>query len=273
MDADTLDGWRRLFGREPLMSIREEREGSVYATVGNMALRISFEPVVDLVDSLTFGYVVKSSASRTGWQVDLVDLLPISADGRSILRLDRVAAALAAINFKRRGLTGTLLLNIDSEVPGHLTSVHAESLSRALRLGDLSPEVALIELSEANLADPMRAAHIWHCYRSHGFRIALSGLTVEHGALRRAIRAPVHLVKLGAQTLRNARRSVTLRRHLQRLVPAIGHLAGLHVAVEGVESAELAELAREIGAKYAQGSYYGQGYRTDTHEWSPAWVA
>lgn len=125
-----------------------------------------------------------------------------------------------------------------------------------------------VEIPMPAIADLKHAKGILGEMRSRGVRLVLTGVGVGRGALKGMSELKPHLVKLHPDV------TAELDGHgpMQRVVAGLVHdcvSLGARVVADGVSSYASMSAAREAGARYAQGDYFGQpAIRPPRYDWT-----
>lgn len=183
------------------------------------------------------------------------DFIPIAERSDLILDvdrwvLDRAAAQMAswqdhpqlghlpvAVNLSARHLCAPTLM---SDVLG------------ALERHGVAPDRLILEITEsALLGDLDRAARRLSELRSRGIRVAIDDFGTGYTSLAHLRRLPVDVLKIDRSFVSNLDRSDD--RSLVKLIVETGHLLGVSVTAEGVETFEQADLLAELGSDHLQG--------------------
>ncbi|MBA8796092.1 EAL domain-containing protein (putative c-di-GMP-specific phosphodiesterase class I) [Friedmanniella endophytica] len=219
-----------------------------------------YQPMLDLATGRVIG--VEALARRrmpSGAVVGPQTFIPLAERTDQIVDLD-----LAVI---RRALTDLAVLQ--EGYPGLRMSLNlsgrqldrrdwAEQVLALTRAAGVAPETVELELTEtARPADPASGAATMQWVRDQGFEIWFDDFGTGWSALQDLMQLPVDGIKLDrsfADELGSHADDAIIR----ALIAAAREL-GLQVTIEGIETAEQAELARALGCDHAQG-----------YLWSPA---
>lgn len=189
---------------------------------------------------------VIAAASRAGFLHDLQRLV-----------LQKAAATVAALPRAFHGLVLT--------VPVHQAAIDANLLvdvAGALALTGLEPERLRLEIDDASLPDVMGSvADRLHDLRALGVGVGLHGFGGGQVSLLRLADLPVDEVRLDPVMLHRAanRRARVV---VEDVVTTLRRL-GMVVIATGVESEELADVARELSCDLLQGHHCGRPMRGD----------
>lgn len=122
---------------------------------------------------------------------------------------------------------------------------------------DFDPALLVIEVTEtALLSDIDVAAKELAAIQALGSRIALDDFGTGFMSISHLRSLPVDVVKIDASFTMDLANPET--RSLMELIIETGHVLGISVTVEGVETAEDVAVSREIGADTFQGYHFGR---------------
>lgn len=132
----------------------------------------------------------------------------------------------------------------------------AEQLGNLARKFDINPSFIQLELTETlNVEFTTKAAQLLQSLCAAGFQIAIDDFGTGYTALMQLIEYPAQMIKFDKTFVDKAMKPDN-RSMLEPLI-SLCHSQGLQVTVEGVETDEMAEYLKSIGADYLQGYYYG----------------
>ena len=125
----------------------------------------------------------------------------------------------------------------------------------------------IIELTETGLmADPRRAIETLRALKAVGVGISIDDFGIGHSSLAYLRQLPADELKIDKSfTLPLAPENVAILRS----AITIGHDLGMRVIAEGVETAEVVEVLRELGCDVGQGYFFGRPVPADRFAASP----
>jgi diguanylate cyclase (GGDEF)-like protein len=238
---------------------RLDLEDRLRRTIATGGLSVAFQPVLDLREGVVVG-----AEALARWRdpalgdVGPAEFIPVAEQAGLVVELgehvlNTTLAAAARAGFAARGLRVSVNVSpLQLRVPGF-----ADVVLDALARHGIPPELAVVEVTESVVVDQTGPAMA--CLRTlagHGVTIAIDDFGSGYSALSYLSRLPAGVLKVD----RSLTPSLTTSARAQAVVRAIvglGQSLGLSVVLEGVESAELAELACSLGVGYAQGTWFG----------------
>ena len=173
-------------------------------------------------------------------------------DETGLVELDALCRLLHLRNFQRQAADqGWLFLNVSPlVVAGHRR--HGDLLGQIVASAGFDTSRLVVEIAESGVQDgDTLAAAVAH-YRELGCLVAIDDYGVGLSSLTRLWSLGVDIVKLDRELLQAARAHREAQRLLSGLVEFL-HDCGTLVLMEGVESHDEAQLARDAGCDLAQG--------------------
>jgi diguanylate cyclase (GGDEF)-like protein len=183
------------------------------------------------------------------------DFIPIAERSDLILDVDRWvldrAAAQMAI-WKDHPQLGRLPIAVNISARHLCAPTLMSDVLGALARHDVSPSRLILEITEsALLGDLDRAARRLAELRSRGIKVAIDDFGTGYTSLAHLRRLPVDVLKIDRSFVSNLDR--TDDRSLVKLIVETGHLLGVSVTAEGVETYEQADLLADLGSDHLQG--------------------
>jgi predicted signal transduction protein with EAL and GGDEF domain len=157
-----------------------------------------------------------------------------------------------------RGLLGPLcpLVNINVSVSQLLDIGFVDCVRYAMDKGELATEAVEIELTESVFAEDIgRVSRILDNLRRLGIRIAIDDFGVGYSSLSYVNHLPINTIKTDASFIRNFAKGG------DAIIAAALNIAkklGIEVVVEGVETVDMLESVRRLGAAKCQGFLFAK---------------
>lgn len=236
------------------MNTAEPQTSNLSAVIGARAVRVLFQPIVDLNDGMVIAYEALCRPAP-GAPVATADELFHEAEKAGMLweleALTRPLSAEAARNWPR---DVRLFLNVTPAVFSDERFV--ETLRNDLgRASGLSAERVVLELTERSetvfseaLLRQLRLA------RESGFEIAIDDAGAGASGLNRMMLVRPAWIKLDRQLVSGIDRD-GLKQNLVRFFVHFARISGVHIIAEGVETADELGCLMGLGVRYAQGYY------------------
>jgi EAL domain-containing protein (putative c-di-GMP-specific phosphodiesterase class I) len=183
--------------------------------------------------------------------------VPFAERSDLIIDLDRWVIARVARQMGEWSETGALAaLPVSINISGrHLAfDSFVESVLGPLREYDVDPSRIVIEITESALLDDLGAARVkLQELRDQGIRVAIDDFGTGYTSLAHLRTLPIDVLKID--------RSFTADAGLESLVKLIidtGHLLGVTITAEGIETEDQASKLRLLGSDELQGYYFGR---------------
>lgn len=231
----------------------DEKSGQHTGRYRGFFLNSVFQPIFDSETKTIIGYeaLLRASIGRT---------LPIEAkfvfryidETGGLILFDRICRTLHLLNFLLISAEQDLLfINIHA---GLLTRVdtHGMIFERILHSLSVPTHRAVIEFEESCLGDPSILSRAVRNFRDRGFKIAISDFGKDRTSLKCLWEMSPDFVKLDSAVLRDAVNDEKIRRVLPKIIDLIQE-AGSDAVMQGIETQQQLDLARQCGAKLLQG--------------------
>ncbi len=218
-------------------------------------LVVHYQPKVPLNDSGSCGVeaLVRWNHPQLGW-IGPDGFIPLAEQTGLIKALtDRVleAALRQCEAWRAAGLDIRFSVNISART---LLSHDLPAMIRALLdRFDVPPTSLQLEITESRIvADLGRARSVLHELRSMGMTIAIDDFGTGFSSLSQLQQLPVDEIKIDRSFVMGMESDAN-DAALVRSIIDLGRNLGLHVTAEGVESASVQSILRELGCDFAQG--------------------
>lgn len=169
--------------------------------------------------------------------------------------LDEGARHLAEFD-KREGF-GEIRLSLNISGRHLLRADLFGDLKASLDRWQVDPQRLTIEITESALLDDLEAAgETLRRVRSLGVSVAIDDFGTGYTSLGHLRDLPADVLKIDRSFTQNLHRPDDIS--LVRLVTETGHLLGMQITVEGVETLEQEELLTSLGVDFQQGFWFGR---------------
>ncbi|OJF93478.1 putative bifunctional diguanylate cyclase/phosphodiesterase [Pararhizobium antarcticum] len=268
-------GRRRLNIFNPALKARIDRQRLIETGLADAlatgVIDVHFQPQVALADGRITGFeaLLRWSHPTLG-PVSPPEVVLAAHALHMSERLTRNVATAAAALIRRLpefGLDGaSVAINVS---PREFSSYSLSAMLAPLVAGyGIDPSRLEIEITEEATLDAVTAGEELARLERAGYRLAVDDFGMGHSSL-------AYLVSLRIDRLKIDRSFVTgiaASRQNQALISAlvgIGHALQIDIVVEGVETAEEADVLRMLGCRIVQGYYYGRPMPVDD---IPGWI-
>jgi diguanylate cyclase (GGDEF)-like protein len=232
---------------------RLEMEDELRHALGSNQIQLAFQPLVDLVSGKVLGFEALARwEHETLGQVSPAVFVPLAEQTGLMSQLGSQVMELlhdAARDLQQASETPlSLSVNVSP-----LEVCEPRLLTQVRRFTDDYPDVDLvIELTESVLlGDDIATSSALEAVAQAGARLAVDDFGVGYSSIGYLQRFPVRLVKIDksyVQTVEDPR-----TRKLVQGVVAMCHAMGLTVVAEGIETADSADMMRDLGCRVGQG--------------------
>ncbi len=244
---------RELQGR--LDTVRELR-----SAIGQSALKLVYQPQVDMLSGALLGVeALVRWRRRSGW-VQPDQFIPAAEESGQILAIGEWVLAEACrqqvLWQTQSGRRLAMAVNVSPRQlkdPGFPAMVR-----RVMEASGIDPGCLELEITESLLlAEGERAQETLAALRRSGIGIAIDDFGTGHSSLSRLQRLPIDRLKIDRSFVTGL-----VERPEDRIIAAMiinmGHLLGLKVIAEGVETPAQADRLREMECDQAQGYLFGR---------------
>ena len=221
--------------------------------IANDCLDLHHQPIVDNEG------VVVGVESLLRWThpelgaISPAEIVRLAEDNAMMPRLGEWTLRRACVDIARLVDGGNLNVAVNLSARQLAEPAIVESVERALAVSGLAPSRLTLEVTETSMLDDIAVTGpILHRLKQIGVRIALDDFGTGYSSLTHLRDFPVDAIKIDRSFIAG----MTTDSDDLAIVATLTNLAatvGLDVVAEGVETAEQAELARRLGATYAQG--------------------
>lgn len=254
-------GWQYFDGRfESALQQRLETIGKLRRAVDEGSLRLLYQPLLELSDRRVFGVEALLRWQRPDGEWVLPEqFIPAAEESGLIVELGQWVlreACRQAAAWRRAGLELKLAVNIS---PRQLRDPEFGSIVRsALADAGLPAQALEIEVTESLLIGDASGGPLdtLAALRADGIGIAIDDFGTGHSSLSRLQRLPIDRLKIDRSFVTGlVQRDED--RIIAEMIVNLGHLLGLKVLAEGVETEAQAGLLAEIGCDEVQGFLFG----------------
>ncbi len=217
-----------------------------------------FQPIVSLDDESILGYEMLGRADVEGLPAGAYELFNVAASigaEAELSRLFRLACVDAC-----KGLPGKPAVFLNP----HPAELNAPGLLDSLReLRDSLPKVELVlEIHEVAITEPRMIRRLRSRLSELDIGLAYDDFGTGQARLVDVVEVPPDYLKFDISLIRGIDRLVSKQRMLESLVGMVVEL-GIVPAAEGIETAEEADVCRQLGFQYGQGYLLGRPLKVE----------
>jgi EAL domain-containing protein (putative c-di-GMP-specific phosphodiesterase class I) len=221
-------------------------------------LLLLYQPKIALSDDHVLGFeaLVRWQHARRGIVTPDV-FIPVAESSGLITRLTDAVIERALSEASAWGATTTNSVSINLSAQDLADLTFADRIADRCRASDIEPHRLVLELTETSaMADGARGIDIMTRLRLKGFRLSIDDFGTGYSSLLQLARLPFSELKIDKTFVLELRTSPEARAIVKSTID-LAHNLGLRAVAEGVESAEVRVILRELGCDVAQG--YGIG--------------
>ena len=174
-----------------------------------------------------------------------------------VVDLELAAATSAIMNGRRLARLGILSINIHAAVFSEPDRFTDAVMNAAVDAGVPLQRIVLEITEQAPLPDVERVEAVAAVMRGAGLRFAFDDLGLAYSHLRAIAAVRPSYLKI-SQHFGTACESDDLKRKIVENIDALARSFSSEIVLEGIETAETAAFARQLGIRFGQGFYYNR---------------
>jgi diguanylate cyclase (GGDEF)-like protein len=225
--------------------------------IANNGLHLNYQPLVLMTtrEAVSFEALVRWTHPKLGI-ITPSEFVPLAERASAVADLSRwvLSAAISQLGaWRRDGLVLELAVNLsasdlgDPELPTRVLGLLQEH--------EVDPRQLMLEVTEsAIMHEPQQAARIMQQLRSAGLRFAIDDFGTGHSSLAQLHSLPVDEIKIDRSFVISLDRSSN-NQAIVRSTTELGHILGLRVVAEGIETPEAWSSLLRLGCDLAQGYF------------------
>lgn len=213
-----------------------------------MALKIAFQPIVDVQARQVFAYeaLIRGAQGASAGEV----LAAVRPD--QLYTFDQTCRVLAIDTAQRLGMDTYLSINFLPNAVYEPATCIRLTLAAARKVG-FSPERLIFEMTESEkMRDPGHALRIIKDYQQRGFLTAIDDFGAGYSGLNLLAEFQPHIVKLDMALTRDIDRDAVRRAIVGGVIGTCKAL-GCQIIAEGIERREELHTLRDMGVTLFQG--------------------
>jgi EAL domain-containing protein (putative c-di-GMP-specific phosphodiesterase class I) len=261
---------------QPAHDIEHRRRITLVAelrrAIANGGLSLAYQPLVQMTnrEAVMLEALVRWRHPTLG-DVSPAEFIPLAERASVIADLSRwlMDAAIGQLGrWRRAGLNIDLAINLsasdmsDSGLPVRVLTLLQQHQVPATQL--------LLEVTESTIMkEPVLAAQVMTQLRSAGVRFAVDDFGTGHSSLAQLHSLPVDELKIDRAFIMNLDRTSS-DQAIVRSTIELGHILGLRVVAEGVETPEVWSVLVRLGCDLAQGYFISRPMPADV---VPGWMS
>ncbi len=234
-------------------------------------LHLNYQPLVLMTtrEAHSFEALVRWTHPQLG-VLSPSEFVPLAERASAVADLSRwvLSAAISQLGtWRKEGMQIELAVNLsasdlaDQELPARVIGL--------LQRHGVEARQLMLEVTEsAIMEEPQRAAQIMQQLRSAGVRFAIDDFGTGHSSLSQLTSLPVDELKIDRSFVINLERS-TNNQAVVRTTTELGHILGLRVVAEGIETPQVWASLLRLGCDLAQGYFVSRPMEAAD---VPAWL-
>lgn len=237
-----------------------EIENEIKAALQNNTIFYNLQPQFDMNHKLRGFEALARMKDKKGRIISPGEFIPIAEREGLIDKVDLVvfkkAAKFVGRLIQESGSDFTLSINISVK---HLMKKHfLDELKDILDASDLPPHNLEIEITESIMIESVEKA--FKCIgdlKAMGIQIAIDDFGTGYSSLSYLFNFPATLLKVDKSFIDKMNDNDSSRKYVATII-SLGHIMGIDVLAEGVETEDQMETLRAIGCDYIQGYIWGK---------------
>lgn len=253
------------FTKDMLVDKRvQEVENEIKDALQNDTIYYNLQPQFDLEHKLRGFEALARMKDRNGNFISPGEFIPIAEKAGLIDKVDSAVFRKAAIFLGKilketdKDIDKDITISINISVK-HLMKKHfIDEIKEVLKLSGLPPENLEIEITETIMIESIeKAFKCIEVLKGMGIQIAIDDFGTGYSSLSYLFNFPANLLKVDKSFIDKMNDSDSSRKYVATII-SLGHIMGIDVLSEGVETEEQLETLRNIGCDYIQGYIWGK---------------
>jgi diguanylate cyclase (GGDEF)-like protein/PAS domain S-box-containing protein len=224
-------------------------------------LRVHYQPIIDLRRGSLTGFEALVRWQRGETLVAAQEIIVVAEETGLIVPIGEwvLRESLRQMReWDESGLSGGKLdLHVNLSPRQLLHPNVIERLREIIETSGVDPRRLHLEVTESLLIDNATAANeLLHGLRDVNVGLSLDDFGTGYSSLSSLRQFPFDMLKIDRSFLLDA--DTRRADEMVRTISTLARVLGMHVTVEGLETAEQAERMRELGVEFAQGFYFAR---------------
>jgi diguanylate cyclase (GGDEF)-like protein/PAS domain S-box-containing protein len=223
-------------------------------------LRVHYQPIVDLRRGSLTGFEALVRWQRGETLVAAQEIIAVAEETGLIVPIGEwvLRESLRQMHeWNEAGLSRELDLHVNVSPRQLLHPNVIERLREIIDTSGVDPRRLHLEVTESLLIDNAAAANeLLHGLRDVHVGLSLDDFGTGYSSLSSLRQFPFDMLKIDRSFLLDA--DTRRADEMVRTISTLARVLGMHVTVEGLETADQAERMRELGVEFAQGFYFAK---------------
>ncbi|WP_036606371.1 putative bifunctional diguanylate cyclase/phosphodiesterase [Oribacterium sp. P6A1] len=237
-----------------------EVENEIKTAIINNSIFFNLQPQFDMNHKLRGFEALARMKNKNGEFIPPGEFIPIAEKAGLIDKVDSAVFRKAAkfIGNLIQETDADILLSINISVKHIMKRHFLDELKEILDTCNLSPRNLEIEITESILIESVeKASKCIGELKAMGIHIAIDDFGTGYSSLSYLFNFPATLLKVDKSFIDNMNNNETSKKYVSTII-SLGHIMGIDVLSEGVETDEQLETLRKIGCDYIQGYIWGK---------------
>lgn len=245
--------------------ILEKQYDQIIGHFFDIKLNSVFQPIVlthDASEIIGHEGLLRAHRGDLEQEISPLDVFQIADKSNNLVYFDRLARLTHTLNYihiNHANIKNNLLfLNVHPKLLTEVKADHGKVFEHLLHQYDILPQQIVLEIMEDAVDDhdEGQLIHAIENFKARGYGIALDDFGSQHSNLNRLCALSPDFVKLDKRIIHDATQNSRVKKILPKLVEII-HDLDASVIIEGIETEEHWQIARDTDTDYLQGYLFG----------------
>lgn len=237
-----------------------ETERKIRSALANDTIFFHLQPQYDINHKLRGFEALARMKDADGNYIPPMEFIPVAERSGLVDQIDMAVFKRAAEFLQNAGKTAEpdFTISVNISVKHLLKNSFIDDVKGILETYDVAAEHIEIEITESIMIDSVeRALDRIEEVRKLGIMVAIDDFGTGYSSLSYLNSFPANLLKIDKSFIDVMNQAESNKKYVASII-SIGHVLGLEVISEGVESEDQLETLKEIGCDYIQGFIWGR---------------
>ena len=237
-----------------------ETERKIRSALANDTIFFHLQPQYDINHKLRGFEALARMKDADGNYIPPMEFIPVAERSGLVDQIDMAVFKRAAEFLQNAGKTAEpdFTISVNISVKHLLKNSFIDDVKGILETYDVAAEHIEIEITESIMIDSVeRALGRIEEVRKLGIMVAIDDFGTGYSSLSYLNSFPANLLKIDKSFIDVMNQAESNKKYVASII-SIGHILGLEVISEGVESEDQLETLKEIGCDYIQGFIWGR---------------
>ena len=245
-----------ILSNEPTLEI----ENKIRNALENDTIYFNLQPQYDMDHKLRGFEALARMRDSDGTFISPGEFIPVAEKVGLIDKVDSMVFRKSTDFFSRmlRKTGADLTLSLNASVRHLLKNNFVDEIRKLLSKSGIAPQQLEIEITESILIDSAdKALQCINELKNMGIKLAIDDFGTGYSSLSYLNRFPADLLKIDKSFIDKINANESSKQYVAAMI-SIGHIMGLDVISEGVETDEQIDALRSIGCDFIQGFVWGR---------------